>query len=115
MFDRIQGCAGAAFFLQEGRGGAGGQEKKLSGEGGAGQEQKFVGWGRVKQCVNRKFMGQKITKINFPKGLVTYYGIWVPTLPPDRTQPQKLCTANFSSRTFKTLINRLLRLKIKIS
>ena len=36
------------------------------------------------------------------------------TLPPDRTQPQKLCTANFSSGTFKTLINRLLRLKNKI-
>ena len=28
------------------------------------------------------------------------------TLPPDRTQPQKLCTANFSSGTFKILINR---------
>ena len=26
------------------------------------------------------------------------------TLPPDRTQPQKLCTASFSSGTFKTLI-----------
>ena len=36
------------------------------------------------------------------------------TLPPDKTQLQKLCTANFSSGTFKTLINRLLRLKIKI-
>ena len=35
------------------------------------------------------------------------------TLPPDRTQPQKLCTANFASGTLKTLINRLLRLKIK--
>ena len=29
---------------------------------------------------------------------------WHITLPPDRTQPQKLCTANFSSGTFKTLI-----------
>ena len=36
------------------------------------------------------------------------------TLPPERTQPQKLCTANFSSGTLKTLINRLLRLKNKI-
>ena len=36
------------------------------------------------------------------------------TLPPDRTQLQKLPTANFSSGTFKTLINRLLRLKNKI-
>ena len=35
------------------------------------------------------------------------------TLPPERTQPQKLCTANFSSGTLKTLINRLLRLKNK--
>ena len=35
------------------------------------------------------------------------------TLPPERTQPQKLCTANFSSGTLKTL-NRLLRLKNKI-
>ena len=38
----------------------------------------------------------------------------VSTLPPERTQPQKLCTANFSSGTLKTLINRLLRLKNKI-
>ena len=38
---------------------------------------------------------------------------WDPTLPPERTQPQKLCTANFYSGTLKTLINRLLRLKIK--
>ena len=36
------------------------------------------------------------------------------TLPPERTQPQKLCTASFSSGTLKTLINRLLRLKNKI-
>ena len=36
------------------------------------------------------------------------------TLPPERTQPQKLSTANFSSGTLKTLINRLLRLKNKI-
>ena len=35
------------------------------------------------------------------------------TLPPDRTQPQKLCNAHFSSGTLKTLINRLFRLKIK--
>ena len=34
-------------------------------------------------------------------------------LPPERTQPQKLCTANFSSGTLKTLINRLLRLENK--
>ena len=34
--------------------------------------------------------------------------------PQERTQTQKLCTANFSSGTLKTLINRLLRLKNKI-
>ena len=31
------------------------------------------------------------------------------TLPPERTQPQKLCTANFSSGTLKTHKNRPLR------
>ena len=36
------------------------------------------------------------------------------TLTPERTQPKKLCTANFSSGTLKTLINELLRLKNKI-
>ena len=36
------------------------------------------------------------------------------TLPPESAQPQKLCTANFSSGTLKTLINRRLRLKNKI-
>ena len=36
------------------------------------------------------------------------------TLPPERTQPKKLCTANFSSGTLKTLIDRPLWLKNKI-
>ena len=36
------------------------------------------------------------------------------TPPPESAQPQKLCTANFSSGTLKTLINRPLRLKNKI-
>ena len=35
------------------------------------------------------------------------------TLPPERTQPKKLCTANFSSGTLKTLIDRALWLKNK--
>ena len=35
-------------------------------------------------------------------------------LPPERTQPKKLCTANFSSGTLKTLIDRPLWLKNKI-
>ena len=40
--------------------------------------------------------------------------IWLQhTPPPESAQPQKLCTANFSSGTLKTLINRLLRLKNK--
>ena len=38
----------------------------------------------------------------------------VSTLPPERTQPQKLCTANFSSGTLKTLIDGPLWLKNKI-
>ena len=48
--------------------------------------------------------------------VVSNGGYWLQddTLPPERTQPQKLCTANFSSGTLKTLINRLLRLKNKI-
>ena len=36
------------------------------------------------------------------------------TLPPERTQPKKLCTANFSSGTLKTLIDGPLWLKNKI-
>ena len=36
------------------------------------------------------------------------------TPPPESAQAQKLCTANFSSGTLKTLINRPLRLKNKI-
>ena len=35
------------------------------------------------------------------------------TLPPNRTQPKKLCTANFSSGTLKTLIDGPLWLKNK--
>ena len=35
------------------------------------------------------------------------------TLPPERTQPKKLCTANFSSGTLKTLIDGPLWLKNK--
>ena len=34
-----------------------------------------------------------------------------PTLPPERTQPQKLCTANFSSGILKTHRNKQLGLK----
>ena len=36
------------------------------------------------------------------------------TLPPERTQPKKLCTANFPSGTLKTLIDRPLWLKKQI-
>ena len=39
---------------------------------------------------------------------------WWHTLPPERTQPKKLCTANFSSGTLKTLIDGPLWLKNKI-
>ena len=35
------------------------------------------------------------------------------TLPPERTQPKKMFTANFSSGTLKTLIDRPLWLKNK--
>ena len=41
-------------------------------------------------------------------------GAALSTLPPERTQPKKLCTANFSSGTLKTLIDRPLWLKNKI-
>ena len=46
-----------------------------------------------------------------------YIGIFIimlGTLPPEGTQPKKLCTANFSSGTLKTLINLPLMLKNKI-
>ena len=37
------------------------------------------------------------------------------TLPPDRTQPQKLNTANFSSGTFKTLINNRAKMPLNLT
>ena len=85
---------GAAFFLQGGAGQAGKRinSQDRAGQGGAGQEQKFVARDREKQCVNRKFMRQKITKNNFTKGWVTYYGTWVPCgtgRPSDRIHQKK--------------------------
>ena len=63
----------------------------------------------------RKLEKEKQNNQTEEKGMVGHKNIKKEnTLPPERTQPHKLCTANFSSGTLKTLINRLLRLKNKI-